>query len=180
MKSVKWMVDELLPVIPVLLYQWIYDMKDGVIAAGVLANLSHVVLLGAGHLVPGAPTCRRWSRVGSESSWSGCLLHECNIFVMGFIFVKFVMSFTGQSWEQTVTESFLHHTGTHLKNASCIWQWLMLMSQCRHYLGTYPSGFWLFFQCLSINITEGWGDSSALIQLVQTFHPFRYSNCKII
>lgn len=90
MKSVKWMVDELLPVLPVLLYQGIYDMKDGVacneawmqtltwngtqaffatprslwrVKGGNSNNevagywrtyrtFSHVVLLGAGHLVP--------------------------------------------------------------------------------------------------------------------------------
>ena len=88
MKSVKWMVEELLPMMPILLYQGIYDMKDGVACneawmqtltwngtraflatprslwrvkgngnevAGywrTYGTLSHVVLLGAGHLVP--------------------------------------------------------------------------------------------------------------------------------
>lgn len=85
MKSVKWMIEELLPRIPILLYQGVYDMKDGVACneewmqtlawegtqnfflsprniwhvnnnvAGYwrsFGTLSHVVVLGAGHLVP--------------------------------------------------------------------------------------------------------------------------------
>lgn len=197
------MVGKLLPVIPVLLYQWICDMKDGVACnkawmqtptcngtraffathhspwlvkgdsnkvAGywqTYHTLSHVVLLGAGHLVPGrsgAPTRRRWSRVGSESSWSRCLVHECNIFVMSFFFGaicdEFQWTKVGANGNRIFLTSHRYSSQKckrHMGSDYCWWVSVGI------YLGTYPSGFWLFFQCLSINITEGWGNSSALI-----------------
>lgn len=106
MRSVRWMVDELLPHIPILFYQGMYDIKDGVAcneewmdtltwegAQSFLATprtvwkvddtvagywrtyhtLSHVVVLGAGHLVPADQGLHSQKMI---ETWIGERMHQ--------------------------------------------------------------------------------------------------------